>query len=243
MKLIIPAAGYATRLWPLTKDKPKHLLGVKGRPIVEYILDKIQEIDLIDEIFIVTNGKFFKHFLEWNENYTSTTRITIVNDGTKSHKDRLGALGDIKFVVDKFNIEEEVMVILGDNLFEFSYKGIIDLYNEKKKPTIVLYDVKDINLAKLYGIVSIDNNKKVIHFEEKPEQPKSTLASTGVYVYPKESLRKLVEFVNNIDNDKVGKFLEWLYRREEVYCYVTEEQWFDIGTLEQLEKARQEFQD
>ena len=148
MKLIILAAGYATRLWPLTKDKPKPLLEIKGKPIVEYILDKIQKIDLIDEIFVVTNDKFFEHFLEWNKNYVSTTKITVINDGTKSNEDRLGALGDIKFVVDKFNIEEDIMVILGDNLFEFSYEGIMSVYNEKKKSVIVLYDVKDINLAK-----------------------------------------------------------------------------------------------
>jgi len=241
MKAIILCAGYATRLYPLTKDKPKPLLDVKGKPIVEHIIKKIEGITEINEIFIVTNNKFFTHFLDWNANFKSSKKVTIVNDRTKSNEDRLGSLGDIRYVIENMNINEDIMVVAGDNLFEFSLKPVMALYKEKNKPIVALYDVKDVELAKLYGIVSVDENKKIIDFEEKPAQPKSTLSSTGIYLYPKEAADKLIEFTKTHNADKAGSFLEWLYKQEDIYCYATEEKWFDIGNLEQLEKARKEF--
>ena len=241
MKAIILCAGYATRLYPLTKDKPKPLLDVKEKPIVEHIIAKIEEIEQIDEIFIVTNNKFFKSFIEWNGSFKTTTKVTIVNDRTMSNDDRLGSLGDIKYVIENMNVDEDVMVVAGDNIFEFSIKPMIDIFNEKKRPVVALYDVKDIELAKLYGIVSVDENKKIIDFEEKPQQPKSTLSSTGIYIYPQEAVKKLIEFTKTHDSDKAGSFLEWLYKHDDIYCYIPEDRWLDIGNLEQLEKARKEF--
>ncbi|MCK5282761.1 MAG: nucleotidyltransferase family protein [Nanoarchaeota archaeon] len=242
MKSIILAAGYATRLWPLTKDKPKPLLEVKGKPIVEHIIKKIEAISIIDEIFIVTNDKFFRNFLEWNSSFGSKKKITIVNDKTFSNDDRLGSLGDIKFVVENIDVVDDVMVVAGDNLFEFSLIPVMDMYAEKKKAIVALYDVKDIELAKQYGIVAVDSGNKIVDFEEKPQQPKSTLSSTGIYVYPKTTVEKLIKFVDDDGKkDKAGDFLEWMYKQEDVYCYVTKEKWFDIGTLDQLEKAKEEF--
>lgn len=241
MKSIILAAGYATRLYPLTKDKPKPLLDVKDKPIIEHIINKIDQIDIIDEIFIVTNNKFFTNFLEWASDFESKTKITIVNDRTKSNNDRLGSLGDIKYVVENMDVTEDILVIAGDNLFEFSLKEIVNLYKGKNLPVVALYDVKDIELAKLYGVVSIDKENKITHFQEKPENPESTLASTGIYIYPEDAVKKLIEFVNTHDADKAGDFLEWLHEKEDIYCYVTDKNWFDIGSLDQLEKARDKF--
>jgi glucose-1-phosphate thymidylyltransferase len=168
--------------------------------------------------------------------------IEIVNDNTTSNEDRLGSLGDIKFVIEKKKVKEEIIVIAGDNLFEFSLKDLMLSYNKRKKPLVALYDVTDLELAKHYGVVSIDHTGKIIYFEEKPQNPKSTLSSTGVYVYPMKTIEKLFEFVEKHGKkDKAGDFLEWLHKQEEVYSHLTRDKWFDIGTLDQLEKARQEF--
>ncbi|MBD3164868.1 NTP transferase domain-containing protein [Candidatus Woesearchaeota archaeon] len=241
IKSIILCAGYATRLYPLTKNNPKPLLEVNGRPIIEHIILKLGKIREIDEIYVVTNNKFFSHFLEWQARNKSGKKITIVNDRTKSNDDRLGSLGDIKYVVENMNVADDIMIIAGDNIFEFSLNPIVELHKEKNKPVVALYDVKDKELAKQYGIVSVNSENKIVDFREKPQEPKSTLSSTGIYIYPRESVLKLIEFTKNNDADKAGNFLEWLYKNDDVYCHITEKKWFDIGTKEQLEKARNEF--
>ncbi len=242
MKAILLAAGYATRLYPLTKDKPKPLLQVAGMPIVDHIIKNIEEIDEVDEIFIVTNDKFYGHFQGWLVEFQSTKKIKIVNDGTTSNEDRLGSLGDVNFVVEKENIKDSIMVVAGDNLFEFSLKEFVESHKKHNKSAVALYDVKDKGLAKHYGVVGINHEGKMIEFEEKPASPRSTLASTGVYIYPPHVLPMLQDFVKRYENsDKAGNFLEWLHREEHVYCFVTDKKWFDIGSLDQLEKAKREF--
>lgn len=243
MKAIILAAGYATRLYPLTENRPKPLLEIKGKPIVEYILKKVEEIKEIDEIFIVTNNKFFLHFEEWKQNFSFTKKITIVNDGTTSNEDRLGSLGDVQFAINQGRVDQDVMVISGDNLFEFSLKEMTNLFYRYQTSIVALYDVKNLEEAKFYGIVGINRNNRMIDFVEKPAQPKSTLASTGIYIYPKETLSVLKDFVNRFDNtDRAGNFLEYLHQIEDVYCFVSQKKWFDIGSFESLKKAEQEYQ-
>ncbi|MDA1196442.1 MAG: nucleotidyltransferase family protein [Nanoarchaeota archaeon] len=242
MKAIILAAGYATRLYPLTQNQPKPLLEVQGKPIVTHLLDKIKDMTLIDHIYIVTNDKFHQHFETWKNTFKYDTPITIVNDKTTSNEDRLGSLGDVNFVLEQENIDEDIMVVAGDNLFQFSLADLEQFYQEKKKSVVALYDVKDQELAKLYGIVAVDENNKMIEFEEKPPQPKSTLASTGIYLYTKEATKELKEFVNQFPNtDKAGNFLEHLHKKEDVFCFTTDKQWIDIGNKEQLELAQQNF--
>jgi len=236
------AAGYATRLYPLTKDKPKPLLEVGGRPIVDHIIKNIEDIEEVDEIFIVTNDRFYGHFQGWLSEFRSTKKIKIVNDGTTSNEDRLGSLGDVDFVIEQENIQDSIMVVAGDNLFEFSLKEFVESHKEHNKSAVALYDVQDKELAKHYGIVGVNDDGKMIEFEEKPSSPKSTLASTGVYIYPPHVLPMLQDFVKRYENsDKAGNFLEWLHKEEHVYCYITDKSWFDIGNLDQLEKAKKEF--
>ena len=206
------------------------------------IIKKIEEVEEIDEIFIVTNAKFYKNFKEWSELFKSKKKIKVIDDKTKSNEDRLGSLGDVNFVIEKENIKEDTLILAGDNLFYFSLKDFLESRKNPDKSAVALYDVKDKELAKLYGIVAVNKNNKIIAFEEKPAEPKSTLASTGIYFYPAYILPMLREYVKKYKNsDKAGNFLEWLHKKEEVYCYTTEEEWFDIGNLDQLEKARKEF--
>ncbi len=237
MDAILLAAGYATRLYPLTENTPKPLLSVAGKPILEHIIRKLESIQSLKKIYIVTNDKFEQHFRKWLEDFDSERPIEIINDGTKSNDDRLGALGDIHHLISLKKIDEEILVVAGDNLFELSMIDVFNYFKKTKSNILVLYDVKDPELAKHYGIVEVSNNL-VVNFEEKPVSPKSTLASTGIYIFPKKTISLIKKYIAQGNNpDKTGSFIEWLHKREKVYSYITDKKWYDIGNVDQLEKA------
>jgi len=241
MDVIILAAGYATRLYPLTENKPKPLLEVSGKPMMEHIIAKLEGIEDIKKIHIVTNNKFTEHFKNWLETYDAKIPIDIVNDNTISNEDRLGAIGDIHHTINDKNIDDDILVIAGDNLFEMDLKGPIKLFQKFHHNAIVLYDVKDIDLAKHYGVVEIEDNI-VKHFEEKPTVPRSTLISTGIYMFPKKTIGLITKYLSQgNDPDKTGDFIEWLHKREDIYAHVTLKKWYDIGNLKQLKKANEEY--
>ena len=239
MDAIILAAGYATRLYPLTLNTPKPLLSVGGKPILERIIEKLSEVDEIDNIHVVTNNKFYDHFVEWRRKFPSTKNIHVINDGTLSNEDRLGALGDIKFTLEKQNINDDVLIIAGDNLFEFSLKDFVKSHKEHGSSLVAFYDLKDpMKLANKFGVGIIDENKRVINFEEKPEQPKSSLASTGCYVYDKEAIQILKDGIGDEHfNDNSGNFIVHLLDVSKVHAYVFDEGWFDIGSHEDFKEA------
>ena len=245
MKAIILAAGYGTRLYPLTKNKAKPLLEVAGKPMVNHIMEKIEEIEEIDKIIVITNNKFYSQFVEWSSKFNSKIPIKVLNDGTLSNDDRLGAIGDVNFAIDKENIEDDILIVNGDNLFQFSLKEMYNTFKQKQQHVISLYDVKTENEAKKFGIVSVDENNKIIEFKEKPEQPKSTLASIGIYLYPKQIKDLIKEYLEQGNNpDKTGEFVEWLYKKEKVHGFVfdnPDEKWFDIGSFGSLEQANKEW--
>tara|TARA_Y100000310_G_scaffold50358_1_gene46400 strand:- start:2233 stop:2982 length:750 start_codon:yes stop_codon:yes gene_type:complete len=246
MKAIILAAGYATRLYPLTKDKAKPLLHVGGKPMVEHIIGKIDELGVVDQVYIVTNEKFFSQFVEWDQRFTSPIPITVINDGTKSNEDRLGAIGDKMLVMDKMKIDDEILDISGDNLFNFSLKEMYAFFKEKEAEIVGLYDVQDIEAAKKFGICAIDGEKKVVEFLEKPEKPPSTLASTGIYMYPKRTVGLFRKYLKEGNKpDAPGFFLEWLHKKETMYGYAFDDEddrWYDIGSLEQYEAANKDYE-
>ena len=179
MKTLILCAGYATRLYPLTKDTPKPLLDIAGKPLLEHILLKVEQINQVDEIYVVTNDKFFQHFQEWNNNFKSNKMIKIINDNTKSNDDRLGAIGDINFTIKNENINDDLLIIAGDNLFEFNLSSLNEFFISKNSTVVALYDIinKDIAANKL-GVVSLDHNNAITELEEKPAQPKTSIIST-----------------------------------------------------------------
>ena len=242
MDAIVLAAGYATRLYPLTKDKPKPLLKVGGKAILGHIIDRIEELEAVSNIYIVTNDKFYKQFRDWCSNYKCHVGLEVLNDGTTSNEDRLGAIGDKAFAIREKKIDDDLLDISGDNLFNFSLKGMHNYFLQKKSTVIGAYDVKSIEAAKRFGIVELDEKtNKVIGFQEKPSSPKSTLASIGVYFYPARVVKLFDLYLKEGNNpDAPGYFLEWLYKNEEVYGYSFEEKWFDIGSLEMLKQAREE---
>ncbi len=242
MKVIILAAGYATRLYPLTQDTPKPLLNVAGKTIVEHILDKVKEVELVSKIFIVTNDKFYGQFKKWQQDYIFPVPISILNDGTKTNEDRLGAVGDIDFVLQKEKIDEDVLVIAGDNLFGFSLKRFVDDFEKGGKKSIVaLHDLGDA--AKVRGKfgVAVVHGTKIVDFEEKPMAPKSTLASTACYLFSTDDLHIIPMLRKEGKADNSGDLVKWLVGHSEVHGFVFTEHWFDVGTLDSLKEANEAY--
>lgn len=238
MKCVILCAGYATRLYPLTLNTPKPLLNVRGKPVLNYTIDKILRINDIDEIFIVTNDKFYNNFISWKDKFYPARKIQIINDKTTNNEDRLGGIGDLKLVLDKERISDDLFVLAGDNFFDFDLNKFLDFFREKKKATIGLYNLGDISKAKKFGILELDRNNKIISFEEKPEKPKSTLISTALYFFTKEELKKIHEYMKtNNPKEGPGYLIPYFLKSQDVYGYVFKGEWYDIGTKEIYEEV------
>ncbi len=238
MKVIILAAGYATRLYPLTLDTPKPLLKVAGKTIVEHILNKVTQVEDVSHIFIVTNDKFYDAFKKWRHDYNFLVPISILNDGTRTNEDRLGAVGDIDFVLRLQQIEEEVLVIAGDNLFGFSLHQFVEHFKQGEKKSIVaLHDLQDVEKVRGKFGVAVVTGAKIIDFEEKPVNPKSSLASTACYLFSRDDLHMIPKLRAEGKVDNSGDLVKWLVQFSEVRGFVFTEHWFDIGTLESLKEA------
>ncbi|MFH1439809.1 MAG: nucleotidyltransferase family protein [Candidatus Woesearchaeota archaeon] len=239
MKCIILSAGYSTRLYPLTLDTPKQLLKIGNKFMIEYIIDNISHIDEIDEIFLVSNNKYYERFVEWKDNYKANKKITVINDGTNNNEERLGAVGDMHFAVSSQNIDEDVLIIGGDNLFETDLRNMIALFKKTKSPVVAARDLGNpAKLANKFGTIVIDNNKKIINFEEKPSHPKSSLASTCIYLYTKEDIEEFERCIKeNHKPDNTGDFLQYMLKKKDVYCYDFSEAWYDIGSHEELKEV------
>ncbi|MBS3139751.1 nucleotidyltransferase family protein [Candidatus Woesearchaeota archaeon] len=236
MKAIILAAGYATRLYPLTKDKAKPLLEVGGKKIIDHILDKIYQIKEAAEIYVVTNDKFYLDFLNWSRD-KKDSNLLVLNDGTKANEDRLGAIGDIYRVIKERKIDDHLLVIAGDNLFEFSIRNFVDFFKQKKSSIVALRGLKDKNKVKGKFGVALLKNDRIIDFQEKPEEPKSSLASTACYLFHKEDLGFIKELAES-GSDLSGLILKKLVEESELNGFVFTEAWFDIGSFENLEEAK-----
>ncbi len=232
MKAIILCAGYATRLYPLTLDKPKALLPIKGKPLLDYTIAKIP--NLIEDITIVSNDKFYDNFARYAEKYKG--RIRVLNDRTTSNENRLGGIGDLYFAIKKENIKDDILVILGDNLFDFYLSGFIDYFNKVKKTLVGAYEFSHEELKKL-GVIEARNNK-IVGFEEKPKSPKSNLASTGLYIFTRENIKDIEKYMkSNNDKDKPGFLIEYLYQKRDIFCYIFKGKWLDIGSKEMYEEV------
>lgn len=244
MKGLILAAGYATRLYPLTKNQPKPLLEVAGKSILDYIVEKMDRVATMDEIIIVTNDKFTVHFDKWVEEADYTKKITVVNDGTTTNENRLGAIGDIQFVIDKFQIEDDLMVLAGDNLFDFELTDFANFFEEKGNDIITAYTEENEVQRKRAGIVELDQTSKVLSFEEKPEQPKSHFAVPAFYLYKKGTLAEFNNYLDEGHNaDAPGYFIPYLIEKKPVYAFKFEGQRYDIGTVESYERVQEIFKD
>ncbi len=238
MKAIILAAGYATRLYPLTIDTPKPLLEICGKTVMDHLLQKIETLKEVDEIYVVTNDKFYAHFQKWVLSLKTTKRIKIVNDHTTTNENRLGAIGDIHYVIEQEKIHDDLLVIAGDNLFGFSLQNFISFYQKKKTSILAFVDLKDKEKVKGRLGVGILDGSKVIDFEEKPLEPKSALAATVCYLLNQKDYSKIKNLLLEEKADAPGHFIKYLAHHSEVSGFIFDEHWFDIGTFESLEEAK-----
>ncbi len=246
MKAILPAAGYATRMYPLTLIQPKALLPIHNTTALDNIIKKISKLKEIDKIYIITNNKFYNKFLDWyntNHKYNSNHRIKIkiINDLTNTNEERLGTIGDINFILEKEKIDDDFLIINSDNLFSFNLEPMLKSFKRKNSTTIGVFDVKDIKIAKKIGTVKLDQNKKIIYFVEKDPNTKTTLCSIGIYFFPKKTKEMIKIYIDERNYpDKTGDFIRWLSDKKDVHGHIFTEKegyWFDIGSMETYKKA------
>ena len=245
MKALILAAGYGTRLYPLITNTPKPLLTVADKPLINHIMDKIRPLSGLDEVLVVTNDKFHKNFEEWAQKIQPSfpVPVKIINDGTTTPENRLGSIGDIDFVIKKCKIDNDLLVLGGDNLFDYSLEAYL-VFARAKTPavTIGLYDIKDLKAATIYGVAQIAQDGKLTSFEEKPAQPRSTLIAMCFYHCPRASLSCLEQYIRQTQKmDKAGDYIHWLCEEKGVYGFKFSGKWYDIGSMESYREAQEKF--
>lgn len=237
MKCLILAAGYATRLYPLTENFPKPLLKVGEKPILDWLIDDIDGANLVDEYIVISNHKFAHHFNEWAKK--SEKRITIVDDGTDSNETRLGAVKDIQFAIEKLGIDDEMLVIAGDNVLDFSLTKFISYCKEKNTSCIMRYYEENEKKLTKCGIVTIDDNDKILSMVEKPEIPPTHWCCPPFYYYTKADAKLVAKGIESgCGTDAPGSYIAWLCTQTTVHAMEMPGSRYDIGNLESYENVR-----
>lgn len=240
MKAIVLAAGYGTRLYPLTKDKPKMLLPIAGRPLIDYMIEKLDAVDEISEFLVVTNHRFAEVLSKWADSAPTDKPIRIIDDGTMSNEDRLGAIDDIRYVLGDAEVTEDHLVVAGDNLFGFDPNSLLEFYRSKGDGSAVvgLKDMAGSKMISQYSVVELDEDNKVVRFEEKPANPKTSLICICLYIFPADNRDLIDKYLLEGNNpDAPGYYLQWLHTRRDVYGFVFSESWFDIGDIDSYDEA------
>jgi glucose-1-phosphate thymidylyltransferase len=245
MKVIILAAGYATRLYPLTQTRPKPLLPVAGKPMIDYVLDNLSTIDGIERVYVVTNAKFAGQFQEWanaREQMEPRLAFTIVNDGSTDDTNKLGAIGDLHFVLERERVDDDLIVVAGDNLFSHPLTEFGRYCREIRAPVLAVYDVGNLDEIRKYNAITIDADRRITFFEEKPQHPSSTITGIALYYYPRHTLPLIRQYVAEGNNpDQPGRLVQWLYPRTPFFTWPVPGLWYDIGSKETLEEANRIF--
>ncbi len=243
MKAIILAAGYATRLYPLTLTRPKPLLPVAGKPMIEYVLDNIAPVDGLEQVYVVTNAKFADQFQQWANRYRTTgLKLSILNDGSTDDSNKLGAIGDMYFVISTQKLDDDLLVVAGDNLFSEKLDGFGRFARAKNSPVVGVYDVQNLEQVKKYNSIILGPDGRITFFEEKPKNPTNTICAIALYYYPKHVLPLVRQYVTDGNNpDQPGLLVQWLYPRVPFYTWQVPGIWYDIGSKETLEEANQIF--
>ena len=220
MKALILAAGYGTRLKPYTDHTAKPLLPIAGRPLIDHCIDWIVAADAVDEILVITNQRYWQGFQEWQEATSFPLPVTLINDGTTTNENRLGAIRDIELAIEDQRVTDDLLILGGDNIFTFELAALLRFYHEKKTPVIAAHALSDVEKLKRTGVVLLDEEARVIDFEEKPSEPKSNLAAPPLYIYPQHSLGRFKEYLANpVNPDAPGHFVAWLHQQEAVHAF------------------------
>lgn len=238
MRMLILAAGYATRLYPLTKDFPKPLLDVQGKTIIDHMLVNM-DCDKMEQIAVVTNHRFVQHFEAWKDESVWKDKLVILDDGSTENENRLGAVKDIVFAIERLNIVDDLLVVAGDNLLSFSLNQFVEYFKKKKASVVMRHYEKNIVKLQRTGVASVDENDKVILMEEKPKEPKAHWAVPPFYVFKKEDLYLLNKGLEEgCSYDAPGDFIAWICHNAEVYAMLMPGSRYDIGTLESYVKVK-----
>lgn len=240
MKCLILAAGYATRLYPLTENFPKPLLAVGEKTILDWLVDDIDGAGLCDEYVVISNHKFAHHFQVWAAQ--KPQRITVVDDGTESNETRLGAVRDIQFAIDTLRLDDDMLVIAGDNVLDFSLTRFIDYAREKGASAIMRYYEPRIEKLRKCGVLEINGDDLVIGMEEKPAEPRSNWCCPPFYYYTRKDASLVAEGIAaGCGTDAPGSYVAWLCGRTAVYAMEMPGRRYDIGNLESYEQVKKEY--
>jgi glucose-1-phosphate thymidylyltransferase len=241
MKCLLLGAGYATRLYPLTRERPKPLLPVGGVPILQRICDALTGVPGLDRIYVVTNHRFAAHYYNWLRELGATRiPIEIFDDMTMSNDDRLGAIGDMDFVIRHAKIDDELLVIAGDNLFEFDLADFTKFARDRRASAVAVKDLKSRERASLYGVVELDKKGRILDFEEKPPVPQSTHVAIGMYCFAKEHVPLIRHYLEEGHNkDQPGHYIAWLHKEVPVYGFPVKGDWYDIGDIDSYNQANE----
>ncbi|WP_436343049.1 sugar phosphate nucleotidyltransferase [Natronorubrum sp. FCH18a] len=231
MKAVVLAGGYATRMWPITKHRPKMFLPIGESTVIDRIFAELESDERIDEVYVSTNERFAPDF-EAHLADSEFEKPTLSIEETSEEDDKFGVVGALAQLIDRESVDDDLLVIAGDNLISFDIADFLDYFEERDAPTLAAYDVGSREKAKSYGLVELDG-ERVVDFQEKPDDPKSTLVSIACYTFPADSLSLLSTYLEDGNNpDEPGWFVQWLQNREATYAYTFEDAWFDIGTPE-----------
>ena len=244
MKGIVLAAGYATRLYPLTKDRPKPLLPVAGRPIIDYIVDEMDTLPELDQIIVVTNHRFASAFESWAEerNQTGVKPVVVVDDQTTDDTNKLGAIGDIQYCIEQMGIDDDLLIIAGDNLFTYRLRDAHDFFCRHQEDTLLARKVSPPEDLTRYAIAELDADGRVLSLEEKPKQPKSDIAVFATYFYRRDTVPLIAQYLDEGHSpDAPGHFPSWLYQRKPVRVYLFDGLCIDIGTPQSYAEVQETF--
>ena len=240
MKCLILAAGYATRLYPLTENFPKPLLEVQGKTILDWLIDDMASAKAIDEYVVISNHKFARHFEEWAA--TRREKITVVDDGTSTNETRLGAVKDIQVAVDTLNLDDDLLVIAGDNLLDFSLTQFISYAREKRTSCIMRYYEPSVQRLQKSGVVTVDEQDRVLRLAEKPAQPESHWCSPAFYYYTRRDAKLVPQGIAaGCGTDAPGSYIAWLCTQTAVHAMEMPGSRYDIGNLESYTKIKEEY--
>ena len=240
MQALVLAAGWATRLGDVTGGGPKHLLPIGSRVVIDFVVDRLSAVPEVGRVSVITHEVFFPLFMEWAAAREGRLPVTVMSDGTSSLDGRLGAVGDLAYFIRESGVDDDLLAVAGDNLFDFD---LAPLARAARQDLVVgLYDVGALDLASLYGVVEIDDRGVVTSFVEKPKRPRSTLASAAVYGIPRKQLGVVQAYLDaGGDPDKSGDLIAWLHTRERVLGQVFSGRWIDIGSPDEYARAQAEF--
>lgn len=240
MKCLILAAGYATRLYPLTENFPKPLLNIGDKTILDWLIDDIDTSNMVDEYVVISNHKFAHHFNMWAK--TKKQKITVVDDGTDTNETRLGAVKDIQYAIDKLNFDDDMLVIAGDNVLNFSLTKFIRYAKEKQTSCIMRYYEPDDKKLLKCGVVTIDENDKILNMTEKSPTPATHWCCPPFYYYTRKDAKLVQKGIDSgCGTDAPGSYIAWLCKETVVHAMEMPGKRYDIGNLESYEKVKFEY--